>query len=144
MSTTETPRIRLDRPILISNLVSGALWLSPLALSGGSDSFDGWPLFLIGAGYVVVGSLFLAAVYGREVVTRRHEAWAWITPWLAAIALWSLILIGMEFENNVSHYLGTLFIGVVIATPCYLVWQIMALAIRQFLAWRSGRPSLPA
>lgn len=66
---------------------------------------------------VAVGRLSLAAVYAREVLTRKQEAWAWITPWLAAIALWSLLVVGMEFENNVSHYLVTLVIGLFIATP---------------------------
>jgi len=139
---TEPARVRLDRPTLVSNLVSGTLWLSPLAFPWSGTAVVGWPLFLIGAVYVVAGSLFLAVVYAHEARTTRQEVLAWIAPWLGAVALWMLIVIGVDFENAVSHYLFALYVGLLIATPCYLAWQIVALAIRQFLPGRPGRSSL--
>jgi ABC-type Na+ efflux pump permease subunit len=137
-TATETARdrVRLDRPILVSNLVSGALLLSPLA-------FLSWPLLLLGVVYIVAGSVFLAVVYARRALTRRQEALAWVTPWLVAVALWSVVVMSTEFENSLSHYLFGLYVGLLIATPCYLAWQIVALAVRQFMAWRSGKSSLP-
>lgn len=134
---TEPAPVRLDRPVLIGNLVSGALWLSPLAYLSPT-------LLVIGAAYVVAGALFLAAVYARRVLTRKQEALAWVTPWFVAVALWAAVLVGISFQNAVSHYLAVLCFGVLIATPCYLAWQIVALAVRQFIAWRSGTPTLPA
>ncbi len=141
---TETAQVRLDRPVLVSNLVSGALLLSPLAVPLGYGPFGSWLLLLVGAVYVVAGGVFLAAVYAHEVLTMRQEALAWIAPWLVAVALWTLIAIGIDFENQVSHYLLGLYVGLLVATPCYLVWQIVALAVRRFMAWRSARSSLPA
>jgi len=128
---------RVDRPVLVGNLVSGAVWLSPLA-------FLSPILFLIGAIYVVAGSLFLAAVYARPVLTRKREVLAWVAPWLVAVALWAVLIGDTEFENTVSHYLMALSGGLLIATPCYLAWQTVALAVRQFLAWREGRSFLPS
>lgn len=142
---TERARVRLDRAVLVANLVSGALWLSLLAFISGF-------LLLIGAVYVVAGSVFLAAVYAREVLTKRQEALAWIAPWLVAVALWMVLVIGIESANAestsgaanaVSRYLFGLYVGLITGTPCYLAWQIVALAVRQFMAWRSGRSSLP-
>jgi hypothetical protein len=136
---TETgfARIRLDRPVLVGNLVAGVLFLSPLA-------FLSWPLLVIGALYVIAASVFLAAVYAHEVLTRRQEALAWIAPWLVAVALWSVLVAGISFENTAPHYLLGLYGGLLISTLCYLVWQIVALAIRQLVAWRSARPTLPS
>ncbi len=134
---TGSKRARLDRPVLVGNLVSGGLWLSPLA-------FLSPILFVIGAVYVVSGSVFLAAVYARPVLTGKQEVLAWVAPWLLAVALWAVLIGSSEFQNTVSHYLVALGVGLFIATPCYLAWQIVALAVRQFLAWREGRSFLPA
>lgn len=124
-------RVRYNKPILISNLVSGAFWLVLLAVLGP------WALSLIGAAYVVAGSLFLAAVYGRRPA-RSQELLAWAVPWLAAVAVWAFIGIRISFENTPSQYLFALYLGFVIGTPCYVAWQALALAVRHFLAWRSG------
>lgn len=137
---TEPARIGLDRPVLVGNLVAGAVWLLPLALPWALNSL---PLFLIGAVYVLAGSVFLAAVYARPVLARKQEALAWIASWLVAVALWMAIGVSIQFENTMSHYLVSLFLGLSIATPCYLLWQILALVVRQLVAWRSGRSSLP-
>ena len=134
---TDSLRVRFDRPIVVSNLVAGALCLSPLALAS-------WPLMLMGAGYVVAGSLFLSAVCAREPLTRSQEASAWAAPWLLAGVLWAVLLTAMDLEHSVSHVLAALGGGLLIAAPSYVVWQLMALAVRQFLAWRTGRPFRPA
>jgi len=132
VTRTETTPARLDRPVLVSNIVSGTLWLLPLA-------FASWPLCLIGAAYVAVGSVFLAAVYARDVSTMRQEMLAWATPWLVAVALWTLLLAGIDVENSVSSWFLSLFVSLGIGTLCYLAWQVLALVVRHVLAWRSRR-----
>lgn len=134
----ESARVWLDRPVLVGNLVSGAVWLWPLAIPW--SGIANWPLLLIATVYVVAGGVFLAAVYARETLTRRQEVLAWIAPWLVAVLLWAVLIGSTEFENTASHYLLGLFVGMFIATPCYLVWQIVALAVRQLIAWQSDDP----
>ncbi len=124
--------LKFNRRLLLSNLISGAVCLF-LALP-----WSGPLLFLIGATYVVAGSVFLGAVYAHEGLTIKQEVFTWIAPWFVAAALWAGLAIAMEFESSVSQYLFGLFAGLTIATPCYLVWQILALVVRQFMAWRSG------
>ena len=131
-------RVRLDRPVLVSNLVSGALWLLFPAVFGAS------PMSLIGAVYVVAASLFLAAVYAREALTVRQEALAWVVPWLAAVALWTILVGAIEFGTSSSLSPFVILPGLLLGTLCYLGWQIVALAIRQFLAWRAKAASRPA
>jgi hypothetical protein len=133
-AATETPRApaRLDRRVLTANLIAGAMWLLLLA-------FASWPLALIGAAYVAAGSVFLAAVLARDTLTRRQEALAWAAPWLVAVALWTWL--GAETDGGTSYGLQTLWFGLVIATGCYLAWQIVALAVRQLMAWRAGPAS---
>jgi hypothetical protein len=130
VTESESARGRLDRPILISNLVSGALCLSPLAV------FGPWPLVFMGAVPVVAGGVFLAAVYAHEALSRRQEALAWITPWLVTVLLWTALLAVVDFEHGGLGILVSLSGALVFATPCYLVWQLSALAVRQFMAWR--------
>ena len=125
--------LEVNRPLLVSNLISGAVWLL-LALP-----WSGPALFLIGAAYVVAGSVFLGAVYAHERLTVRQEALTWLAPWLVAVALWAGVTAAVEFENSVSHYLFGLYVGLIIATPCYVGWQIVALAVRRFMIWRSGQ-----
>lgn len=139
---TEPARARLDRPALVSNILSGALWLLLLAVPG-LGPFDGWTLLLIGAAYVIAGSVFFAAVYARCVLTRGQEVLAWIAPCLVAVALWASIGAGIDFENSVSGWFLTLFFGLYIGTPCYLVWQTVALVIRQLMAWGSRSALIP-
>ena len=132
VTDTQPARGRLDRPVLVGNLVSGALWLALLA-------FDSPVLSLVGAAYVAAGSVFLAAIYAREALTRRQEALAWAAPWLVAVALWTWI--GASVEGGTSGVLLTLWFGLVIATPCYLAWQLVALAVRNLVAWRARTAS---
>jgi hypothetical protein len=80
--------------------------------------------------------VFLAAVYARDALTWRQEVLAWATPWAVAVGLWTEI--GAAFGE--PSWLS-LWFGLLIATPCYLAWQIVALAVRQLLAWRSGTAS---
>jgi hypothetical protein len=135
---TEPTQARLDRPVLVGNLVSGAaLCLLPLA-------FGSWPLSLIGAVYVAAASVFLAAVYAREALTRGQEALAWATPWLVAVSLWTLLIAGFGSLSSVSGWFFSLIFGLCIGTACYLAWQILALAVRQLVGWLSGTaPSGP-
>ncbi len=123
------PRARLDRPVLVGNLVSGALWLLPLALLGS------WPLSLVGAAYVAVAGAFLAGVYARERLSRKQEALAWGLAWLGAVALWTLVIASIDDGVASSGWLD-LWPGLVLGTLCYLGWQLSALAVRQFLSWR--------
>ncbi|WP_156393768.1 hypothetical protein [Nocardioides sp. Root140] len=125
--TQAAPRRRLDRPVLVANLVSGALWLLLVAALGA------WVLALIGAVYVAAASVFLAAVYGRESLTVRQEAQAWATPWLAAVALWTWV--AASLEGGDSSWALNLWFGVVVASGCYLAWQLLALAARQLMEW---------
>jgi hypothetical protein len=127
-------RVPLDRRILVGNLASGALWLLLLAAPWGD--IEGWGLFLLGAAYVAAGSLFLAAAYGRDALTPRHEALAWALPGLAAVALWAVV--GAGLEGGTTGWFLPLWFGLLIGTPCYLAWQVVALAVRQLLAWRSS------
>src|SRR5690606_24265726 len=105
----------------------GVLFLVVLAVMS-------WPLAVLGAAYVAAASVFLAAVYARRALTRRQEAAAWVAPWLAAVALWTWVLAGVE--GGTSSWLLAVWFGLVVATPCYLAWQALALAVRQLMAWR--------
>lgn len=116
--------VNFDRDVLVSNVVSGAWWLAILAFASPWLSF-------VGALYVVPASLFLAAVYARTSLTRRQEAAAWVLPWLVALALWIWIAAGIE--RGTSGLVLTAWWGLVIATLCYVVWQLLALAIRRVL-----------
>ncbi|MDO9497084.1 MAG: hypothetical protein Q7J48_15370 [Nocardioides sp.] len=139
-ATVSSParRVRLDRPMLVSNLVAGAVWLLFPAAIGA------WPLSVIGSMYVAAASLFFAVVYARDALTVRQEALAWAAPWLAAVALWAAIVGAVAFENTASRHLAGLYAGLLVGTLSYLGWQLLALAVRQFLAWRSNTSSFPA
>ncbi|NYD59012.1 hypothetical protein BKA08_003250 [Nocardioides marinisabuli] len=120
----------MDRPILLGNLVSGAVFLAALAVLT-------WPLAALASIYVVSASAFLAAAYARDGLVRRLEAVVWIAPWVAAVALWAWIFAGVD---GGTPWLLTLGVAVVVATPSYLAWQAGALAVRQLMAWhRAGR-----
>ncbi|MGB0098652.1 MAG: hypothetical protein WBP61_00090 [Nocardioides sp.] len=134
MTPAPRHRARFDHPVLVSNLASGALWLLVPAALGA------WPLSLIGGGYVLAGSLFLAAVYAGGSLSTKQEALTWVAPWLVAIALWALILTGLGSGGSAPELLIALGVGTVVATPCYVAWQAVALAIRQFMSWRHGTP----
>jgi hypothetical protein len=116
--------------VLVGNLISGALWLLVLAAVGA------WVLCLVGAAYVVVASVFLAAVYGRPAsLTPRQEMLAWLAPWLAAVALWAWV--GAGVEGGTSSWPLTMRFAVLIGTGCYVAWQLVALPVRQLMAWRA-------
>jgi hypothetical protein len=123
-STTDGPPAaspRVDRPILVSNLIAGALCQLVLVALGF------WPLAVIGAGYVAVGSVVLAAAYARDTLTPRQEIGAWVGTWLLAVALWAWI----GYEPGFGSVLGALVLGLSFGTVCVLVWQVVALAVRQ-------------
>ena len=133
-TTQRTPR-RVAGPVLVSNLVAGALLLLVLVLA-----ILRWPLAVVGAAYVAGASMFLAAVYARPVLTRRQEATVWVVPWLAAVVSWAWAVGGLV--GGPSTWLLNAWFGVVIATPGYVAWQALALAVRQLLAWRATMSSV--
>ena len=114
---TTRARVGLNGPILTSNLVAGCFLLLVLA-------FLSWPLAVMGAVYVAGASVFLAAAYAEPSLTRRQEAAAWVVPWLAAVALWAWVAAGIE---GGAPWLLNAWFGLVVATPCYLAWQLLAL-----------------
>lgn len=122
----------IDRPVLLGNLVSGALLLGCLAVVS-------WPLAALGLVYVVPTSVLLAAAYGREALSARREAAVWLLPWLAAVALWTWLIHGID--GGQLPLLPALGAAVAVATPGFLAWQAGALAVRQLLGWRRGRRS---
>lgn len=102
--------------MLVSNLVSGGLWIAVLVL------LDSWPLAVVGAAYVCVASPFLAAAPGQKL--------AWTVPWLGAVGLWTLLLGMIDGGTTGSALLMSLYAGTVVGTLCYLIWQAVAAPIR--------------
>lgn len=127
MSSRSLP-LTVDRLLLVSNLASGAACL----LVG--LAWIGPGLFVIGMAYVVAASVFLGAVYARESLTYAQEALAWTTPWLGSVVLWAWLAAQVGGGSSEPPWLMELWFGLVIATPCYLLWQLLALAIRQVMA----------
>lgn len=122
---------RLDRSVLVGDLVAGALLLVVLAL------LATWVLVLLGAAYVVAASVLLAAFYGRGSFSRRQEALVWVVPWLGAVLLW--MWVGAQIGGgSATLSLLNLWFGLVVATPCYLAWQLLAVAVRQLVLARSA------
>jgi len=76
--------------VLLGNLASGALWLLLLVAVGA------WVLPLVGAAYVAVAGVFLAALYGRGSLTVQQEVLGWVTPWLVAVTLWIWVGAGID------------------------------------------------
>ena len=60
------------------------------------------------------------------------------------MALWALLVGSSGFEITVSSFLQLISGSAIIGTLSYLAWQIVALAVRQFLAWREGRSFVPS
>ncbi len=120
--------LRWDRTVLVSQLVSGVACLLV------SVAWIGPGLFVIGTAYVVAASALLGAVYARESLTYAQEALAWAPPWLLAVALWAFLAAQFDGGSSESDWLLELWFGLAIATPSYLVWQLLALAVRQVMA----------
>lgn len=133
-SATGRTATRLDPLMLVSLLVSGAVWLVLLATPL-ADGVGGWGLCLIGAAYVVVAALPMAALYARAVVTWRQEVGCLGLLWLAAVAIWTLIGAAQAPSSLVlSDVVIDVFVGLWIGTPCFIAWQVLALAVR--VGWR--------
>lgn len=120
--------LKFERTVLVSQLAAGAACL----LVG--LAWIGPGLFVIGTAYVVAASAILGAVYARENLTYAQEALAWATPWLLAVALWAFLAAQSDGGSSESDWLLELWFGLAIATPCYLVWQLLALAVRQVMS----------
>lgn len=130
----EAVRHQLDRTVLIGNLVSGTVLLvpTPVVLPGA------WVLMLIGAAYVAPASYFLAYVCARPGLTRTQEGLAWVLPWVAAVAVWTVLFAQIDLgSDGTAAWPISAWGGLIVATPCYLVWQAAALATRQFLTWKA-------
>lgn len=98
---------------------------------------------LVGAAYVAAASYFLAYVYVHPELTWTQEALAWVLPWAAAVAVWTALFTQIDLgADGTAAWPISAWAGLVVATPCYLVWQTASLAAREFLKWRV-RPSAP-
>lgn len=127
VSTAEARRSpQLDRRVLVSNLVSGAVWLVVASF------VVGWLLVLVGAGYVALASVSLAYIYARDVLSMRQEALAWIVTWLTAVAAWMWVAVAAG--STQSNWLLDIWFGLVVGTGCFLAWQVLGLALRRVLA----------
>jgi hypothetical protein len=116
-------RWRPDR-LFASHLLAGAVPLGVLAVLS-------WPLALMGLAYVLLASLYFSVAYRRSL-TRCQEVLTWVAPWLVAVALWFWVLLNVE--DGASPWSLSLGFALLIATLCYLAWQVLALAVRQMLA----------
>jgi hypothetical protein len=141
-AVVEAARPRIDRPVLVSNAISGALWIivALLPWNGADYDWSSLPLALVPTAYVAGMSWYLGSVYGRDALTVAQEAVAWIVPWLVGVALWSVLTVGLMFVNTPGHWAGGIAWALAVATPCYLAWQVVALVIRQLLSSRAPTP----
>ncbi|MEQ6900990.1 hypothetical protein [Nocardioides sp. YIM 152588] len=129
MTTDPRRGARLDRPVLVSNLVSGALWLVIAA------GFGAWPLSVLGAVYVLPTSVLIAAAHARGSRSPVRRVVVWALPWLAATALWGLLISATEPVPSPSTYAVGFVAGAAVATTCLVAWQTVAFAFRHhFLA----------
>ena len=131
------PRDRFDRPVLVSNLLSGAVWLIVPTLTGA------WAVTVVGLAYVVPASLFLARAHARGVAGRRRRVLVWSVVWLAAVLLWGTLIASLEFSNSPGDYVAGVTGGLLFGTMSVIAWQLVALAIRRFQAWQSREPVDP-
>lgn len=139
LSAGDAVRRRLDRTVLIGNLISGAVLLAPtpVLLSGA------WVLMLIGAAYVAAASYFLAYVYARPELTWTQEGLAWVLSWVAAVAVWTVLFAQVDLgSDGTAAWPISAWAGLGVATPCYLVWQAASLAARELLKW-NALPATP-
>lgn len=117
---------RLNPAILVSNLASGVCWLLPVAVGA-------WPVAVLGAAYVVIASLGLARIDAAGIPSSRQRVRARLAVWFGAVATWGLVIVAVEYENALSHYLVGLSVGLLYGTLSFLGWQLLALTVRQAL-----------
>jgi hypothetical protein len=123
-----------DRPVLVSNLLSGAVWLAVPTLTGA------WLVTVVGTAYVVPASFLLARA---RVAGRGARRLAWAVVWLAAVLLWGGLITSLEFSNSAGDYVAGATGGLLFGTMSVLAWQVVALGIRRFQAWQAGGPTGP-
>lgn len=110
------------RTVFVSNLVAGTAVAGVVALGS-------WPLGLVAMAYVVAVASLLAIAYARPM-SRRVELAVWLAPWFGAVALVTLLYpVGWAVPLYAAVYL----------LPVHLAWQVLALALRQGMAWVSSR-----
>jgi hypothetical protein len=124
--------------MLVSLLGSGLLWLLLLT----PPWTDALGVFLIGAAYVAVGSVAMAAVRGPGEVLVQRELLVLFALWLLDVATWTVLCGVGGFEDG-SSGLGAalcfgLWFGICIGTPAFAMWQLLALALRG-CRWRDRR-----
>jgi hypothetical protein len=129
--TAVLDRHRLDGAMLVSLLASGLLWL--LLLTPPWTSALG--VFVLGAAYVAVGSVAMAAVHGRAEVLVQRELLTLALLWVLDVALWAALTgIGTLVTDGPGE-LGSalcfgLWFGLWIGTPAFVMWQVLALVLR--------------
>jgi len=133
-----SPPQRFDRAVLVSNLLSGTVWLAVPTLTGA------WAVTVVGLVYVVPASLVLARAHAVGIGTRGRQALVWFVVWFAAVLLWGALIASLEFSNSPGDYIAGVTGGLLFGTVTVLAWQVVALAIRRFQAWQSHPPSDPA
>jgi hypothetical protein len=142
--------LRVDRLMLVSLLGVGGFWVLLLMPPWGSEDVKDMVFFLVVATYVVTGSMAMAVLYARQNITAKQEVLTLLALWLVAVALWTGIFLrlGVIAEhdpdtgylvNGVSWSSSTFF-ALLIATPCFFVWQVPALIIRAIWRRLPARP----
>lgn len=122
---------RTDRRLLISNLAAGGFWLAVVGLPWGETSLNVYPFVGIGAAYVLVASVVIARVYGREHATATQKVVTMAVVWACACVLWSCLFVGGDKGNfgwmaNIVFLLG---FGLLFGTVCFVLWQSVAFLI---------------
>ena len=131
MTSDAAPRDRFDRPVLVSNLLSGAVWLAVPTLTGA------WAVTLVGLAYVVPASLFLARAHARGIGSRRRQAGVWFVVWLVAALVWGVLIASLEFTNSTGDYVAGVTGGLLFGTMSVIAWQVVAVLIRRFQEWQA-------
>src|SRR5690349_4152553 len=124
------PSDRFDRPVLVSNLLSAAVWLAVPTLTGA------WAVTVVGLAYAVPASFFLARAHARGLGSRRHQALTWFVVWFAAALLWGTLIASLEFTNSSGDYVAGITGGLLFGTMSVIAWQVVAGLVRRFQAWQ--------
>ncbi|MDH2414244.1 hypothetical protein [Nocardioides sp. CER19] len=132
-----TPRPPLDRAMLASLLASGLLWLLLLA----PPWTDALGLFLVGAAYVGLGSVAMAAVDtrdpGRDILTVLLLWVVDVGAWVAVDTIGAVATDGLDELGAALCF--SVWFGLWIGTPAFVIWHLLALVLRG-CRWRRRGP----
>jgi hypothetical protein len=131
-AAADGPGGRFDRPVLVSNLLSGAVWLAVPTLTGA------WAVTVVGLAYVVPAAFFLSWAHAGGIGSGRRRTTVWLVVWLAAVLLWGVLTASLEFTGSSGDYVAGVTGGLLFGTVSVLAWQVVALAVRRFQAWQAG------